>query len=83
VDGPSAGAFLALELNDALLAVADASGVLHTEPGYAVAVEGGAHFGFDALPALRRQAHLASSRFWVEFTTRPLPRPLGSFASNA
>ncbi|MBL8201260.1 MAG: FHA domain-containing protein [Chromatiales bacterium] len=81
--GPAAGSFLALELNDALLAVADASGVLHTEPGYAVVEEGGARFGLDALPSLRRQAHLASSRHWRDFSSRPLPRPLGGFQSTA
>lgn len=81
--GPAAGSFLALELNDALLAVADASGVLHTEPGYAVVDAGGAHFGFDALPLLRREAHLASSRHWQDFSSRPLPRPLGGFLSTA
>ena len=81
--GPAAGSFLALELNDALLAVADASGVLHTEPGFAVVEEGGARFGFDALSSLRRQAHLASSRHWQDFSAVPLPRPLGSFRANA
>lgn len=81
--GPAQGSLLALELNDALLAVADASGVLHTEPGYAVVDEGGAHFGSDALSSLRRQAHLASSRHWRDFSSQPLPRPLGGFRSNA
>jgi hypothetical protein len=83
VAGPAAGSLLALELNDALLAVADASGVLHTEPGYAVVEEGGARFGLDALSALRRQAHLASSRHWQDFSSQPLPRPLGGFGSTA
>jgi len=83
VAGPVAGSFLALELNDALLAVADATGVLHTEPGYAVVEDGGARFGNDALPSLRGQAHLASSRHWRDFSSQPLPRPLGAFQSNA
>ncbi len=81
--GPAAGSWIAIELNDALLAVADASGVLHTEPGYAVVDAGGVHFGVDALPLLRRQAHLASSRHWQDFSSRPLPRPLGGFLSTA
>jgi hypothetical protein len=83
VAGPAAGSWIAIELNDALLAVADASGVLHTEPGYAVVDAGGAHFGFDALPSVRRQAHLASSRHWRDFSSRSLPRPLGGFISTA
>lgn len=83
MEGPATGSRIAIELNDALLAVADASGVLHTEPGYAVVEEGGARFGFDALASLRRQAHLASSRHWHDLSSRPLPRPLGGFRSTA
>ena len=74
---------IALELNDALLAVADESGVLHTEPGYVVVEEGAARFGQDALPAVRRHPHLASSRYWRDFSAEPLTRPLGGFRSNA
>ncbi|TFG85801.1 MAG: FHA domain-containing protein [Chromatiales bacterium] len=74
---------IALELNDALLAVADETGVLATEPGYAVVGEGGARLGLDALPLLRRQRHLASTRHWREFSDQPLTQPLGSYRSNA
>ncbi len=74
---------IALELNDALLAVADESGVLGAEPGYAVVGEGGARFGLDALPLLRRQRHLASTRHWREFSDQPFVQPLGSYRSNA
>ena len=74
---------IALELNDALLAVADETGLLATEPGYAVVGEGGALFGLDALPLLRRQRHLASTRHWRDFSDQPLAQPLGSYRSNA
>jgi hypothetical protein len=74
---------IALELNDALLAVADESGVPHTELGYVVVEEGAARFGLDALPAVRRHPHLASSRYWRDFSAEPLARPLGGFRSNA
>jgi hypothetical protein len=74
---------IALELNDALLAVADESGVLAAEPGYAVVGEGGARFGQDALPLLRRQRHLASTRYWRDFSEQPFTQPLGGFRSNA
>lgn len=75
--------FLALELNDALLAVADESGVLAIEPGYAVADEAGVRFGLDALPTLRRNAHRASTRHWCDFGTAPPARQVGGFQSNA
>ncbi|MEO7385698.1 MAG: FHA domain-containing protein [Gammaproteobacteria bacterium] len=79
----AAGAWIALELNDVLLAVADESGVLSTEPGYAVLDEDALRLGFDALPVLRRQAHHASTRHWRDFGPGPLPRPLGHCRSNA
>jgi len=74
---------IALDLNDALLAVADETGVLATEPGYVVAGDAGAHFGQDALPLLRRQRHLASTRHWREFSDQPFSHPLGGYRSNA
>jgi len=74
---------IALELNDALLAVADENGLLATEPGYAVVDEGGARFGLDALPLLRRQRHLASTRHWLEFSDRPFAQSLGGYQSSA
>lgn len=80
---PATGSWIAIELNDALHAVADASGVLGTEPGYAVVEAGGPRFGFEALPALRRQAHVASTRHWQDFAIQPLARPLPGFQSNA
>lgn len=81
--GPAAGSWIAVELNDALLAVADDSGVLHTEPGYAVVGQGDLLFGFDALASLRRDAHVASSRHWRDFGANPLARPLGEFRTAA
>ena len=74
---------LALELNDALLAVADPSGLLHTEPGYVVVELGTVRFGTEALPALRRHSQQASSRYWRNLSALPLAPPLGSFRSNA
>lgn len=74
---------IALELNDALLAVADKAGVLGTEPGYAVIGEGGVRFGLDALPLLRRQRHLASTRHWRDLSDQPFTHPLDGYRSNA
>jgi hypothetical protein len=74
---------IAVEVNDALLAVADESGVLHTEPGYVVVEENAARFGLDALPLIRRHPQAASSRYWRDFSPEPLARPLGGFGSNA
>ncbi len=74
---------IAVEVNDAQLAVADGSGVLHTEPGYVVIDNGAVRFGLDALPVIRRLPQAASSRHWRDFSAEPLPRPLGSFRSNA
>ena len=74
---------LAVEVNDALLAVADVSGVLHTEPGYVVFAEGTARFGAEALPFIRRYPQAASARYWRDFSPDPLPRPLGPFGSTA
>jgi hypothetical protein len=80
---PRAGSPIALELNDAALAVADAAAVLATEPGYAVHDDGGVRFGLDALPVLRRHGHRASTRHWQDLGGPPLLRPLGNFATGA
>lgn len=74
---------LAVEVNDALLAVADETGVLHTEPGYVVLDDGTVRFGLDALRVIRRLPQASSSRYWRDFSAEPLARPLGSFRSNA
>ena len=74
---------LALELNDALLAVADESGLLHTEPGYVVVEQGTVRFGTEAMAVLRRHAQVASSRYWRNFSAVPLSPPLGGFRSTA
>ena len=74
---------IAVEVIDALLAVAEESGVLYTEPGYVVVEDGSVRFGLDALPLIRRHPQAASSRYWRDFSAEPLARPLGGFRSNA
>ena len=45
---------LAIDLNDAAVAVVNEAGLLHVEPAYVVVAEGPARFGTQALPVLRR-----------------------------
>ena len=78
-----AGRCIAIELNDALLAVADESGVRYAEPGYLVVVNGMPRFGADAMPVLRRHPAMASTRHWVDLGEQPLRRPLQGFTSTA
>ena len=74
---------LAIDLNDAAVAVANEAGLLHVEPAYVVVADGPARFGADALPVLKRWPRLTSVRYWQDLTAAPLPRPLRAFQSNA
>ncbi|MEZ5563590.1 MAG: FHA domain-containing protein [Gammaproteobacteria bacterium] len=74
---------LAAELNDAAVAIASETGLLHVEPAYVVVADGPARFGVDALPVLKRWPRLTSVRYWRDLTAAPLPRPLRAFESNA
>ncbi len=57
--------WLGLDANDAALTLVDAQGILATEPGYAVSIDG-LRLGADAAADLRRQPLLASTRHWRE-----------------
>jgi hypothetical protein len=66
-DTPAAapGRWLGFDANDAALTLADAHGIIVTEPGYAVAIDG-LRLGADAAADLRRQPLLASTRHWCD-----------------
>ena len=74
---------LAIDLNDAAVAVANEAGLLHVEPACVVVADGPARFGTAALPVLKRWPRLTSVRYWRDLTATPLPRPLRAFESNA
>jgi hypothetical protein len=74
---------LAVDLNDAAVAVANERGLVHVEPAYVVVADGPARFGADAMPVLKRWPRLTSVRYWRDLTAAPLPRPLRAFQSNA
>ena len=74
---------LAIDMNDAAVAVANEAGLMHVEPAYVVVAEGPARFGTQALPVLKRWPRLTSVRYWRDLTATPLPRPLRAFESNA
>ncbi|MEZ5566331.1 MAG: hypothetical protein R3F24_12900 [Gammaproteobacteria bacterium] len=61
----------AIDLNDAQIAVADGSGLLHSEPGYS-AVDGvTTRFGSDASAIVRRDPHTSSLTHWRDFGSAP------------
>lgn len=74
---------LAIELNDALLAVAGPAGLLHGEPGHVAVVDGRAEFGMAALPFLKRLPRMTNSRYWRDLSRTPLTLPLPGFHSAA
>ena len=59
---------LAIEINDAELVIADQSGVIATEPGYATFVDGSIITGLDAYAQLRLKPRQTSNRFWDELS---------------
>ncbi|MBL8224782.1 MAG: FHA domain-containing protein [Chromatiales bacterium] len=63
--GAATPRWLGLDANDAALTLVDPQGVLATEPGYAVSIDG-LRLGADAAADLRRQPLLASTRHWRE-----------------
>jgi hypothetical protein len=62
---------LAIESNDAGIAVADANGVLAVEPGCAVVERGKIVTGNDALTKARLQPRQASNRYWNALSMEP------------
>jgi len=55
---------LAIDINDANLIVADESGILAMEPGYALVAEGGVVTGDDAYAQARLRPRESSNRYW-------------------
>lgn len=62
---------LAIDINDAGIAVADASGVLGVEPGYAVVDRGRILTGDEAAALARLRPRQASNRFWSALSMEP------------
>jgi hypothetical protein len=62
---------LAVELNDAGIVIADESGVLAVEPGYAFLERGRIRTGQDAVSHARREPRRASNRFWSGLSVEP------------
>ena len=55
---------LAIDINDANLIIADESGVLAAEPGYALVADGEILTGYDAYAQARLRPRDCSNRFW-------------------
>ncbi|HZF27882.1 MAG TPA: FHA domain-containing protein [Gammaproteobacteria bacterium] len=62
---------VAVELNDAGIVVADETGVLAVEPGYAFLERGRIRTGLDAVAHARREPRRASNRFWSALSVEP------------
>jgi len=62
---------LAIEINDAGIAVADATGVLGVEPGFAVVDRGRILTGDEAVAMARLRPRQASNRFWSALSLEP------------
>src|SRR5262245_6806583 len=73
---------LAVELNDAGIVIADESGLLAVEPGYAFLERGRIRTGMEAVAHARREPPRASNRFWgalsVESGSAGLDGPMSS-----
>lgn len=74
---------LAIELNDASIAVAGSDGLLATEPGCAIETSDGIAFGDAALRSSRLRPRDANDRFWADLGVNPLARPLSKARSAA
>jgi hypothetical protein len=62
---------LAIEINDAGIAVADATGVLAIEPGCAVVERGRIVTGTEAVAKARLKPRQASNRYWNALSMEP------------
>jgi len=74
---------LAIELNDASIAVAGPDGLVAAEPGCAIETDQGIEFGDAALRLSRLRPRDANDRYWVDLGTSPLARPLSRAKSAA
>ena len=74
---------LAIEINDAGLTVADGSGVLAVEPGYAAVVEGQCLVGADAYAQARLRPRQTSNRYWENLSLDPDSAGIEGIGSSA
>lgn len=74
---------LGIELNDASIAAVDDKSVFYSEPGYAIARDGRAQFGWDAWKLARLHPRRVQSRFWRDLSDQPLPRAMDDYDSSA
>ena len=74
---------LAIEINDAELTVADGSGVLATEPGYAALVDGKVVTGARACAQARRRPRQTSNRYWEDLSLDPESAGIEGAGSSA
>lgn len=74
---------LAIEINDAELTVADHTGVLAMEPGYAALVDGGVVTGAGAYAQARIRPRQTSNRYWEELSLDPGSSGIEGVGSSA
>jgi hypothetical protein len=72
---------LAIEINDAAIAVADSTGVLAIEPGYAVVERDRIVTGVEAVAKARLKPRQASNRYWNALSS--VPGSAGSEIANS
>jgi hypothetical protein len=74
---------LAIDINDASLIVADQSGVLAVEPGYALVAAGGVVTGDEAYSQARLKPRESSNRYWEQLSIEDGATGQESVASSA
>ena len=74
---------LAIEINDAELIVADRSGVLAAEPGYAALIDGEIVAGAKACAQARLRPRQTSHRYWDELSREPDSAGIEGLGSSA
>ena len=74
---------LAIEINDAELTVADGSGVLATEPGYAALIDGVIVTGAEACAQARLRPRQTSNRYWEDLSLDPESAGIEGLGSSA
>lgn len=62
---------LAIDINDADLIIADQTGVLATEPGYAALIDGAIVTGVEAYAQVRLQPRQTSNTYWDNLSIEP------------
>jgi hypothetical protein len=74
---------LAIELNDASIAIARSEGLIATESGCAIQTDDGIAFGDAALRSSRLRPRDANDRYWADLGVGPLARPISRAKSAA